>query len=82
MLGLLIVDRPDLSLISRTHEYQIIIAILEEFSIEAISCHFFLVERVGPAISKSWFLSERIAVNKAATVCSLKILTIFERAIR
>ena len=45
MLGLLIVDKLDLSLVSRTHGYQTIITIYENLSIEAISCHFFLVDK-------------------------------------
>ena len=45
MLCLLTVDRVDLSLISGTHRHPIIITIFENLSIEAKSCHFFLVDK-------------------------------------
>ena len=59
MLGLLIVDRFHLSLTSRTHIYQTIITIFENFSIEPISCQFFLVDKSRAAEAKKLVLKQK-----------------------
>ena len=59
-----------------------IMTFFEELSSEAISCHFFLVDRSRAGEADKLFFSKRIAVNNAVHRVRPENTTDFERAVR